>query len=90
MDLHGHLSSVTGHSTLNEVPNLVRFDLVDRGTHFEDGTLFINASTCTGEYRPTNKPIVIHLPFDRSLPAVVVPLAEQVLRWSYDGSLVEK
>lgn len=39
--------------------------------------MFINGSTCTGEYRPINKPIVVDLPLDRSLPAVVVPIEEQ-------------
>lgn len=42
------------------------------GTHFDGTTLFVNASTCTLQYRATNPPIVIDLPLDRSLPAVVV------------------
>jgi len=41
--------------------------------HWADGkTLFINASTCTYHYKPMNKPVLFHLPFDRSLPATIV------------------
>lgn len=39
------------------------------GTWSNEKTLFVNASTCTFNYRPTNEPIVIFLPFDKSLPA---------------------
>jgi predicted phosphodiesterase len=35
-------------------------------------TLFVNACTCTLNYRPTNPPIVIFLPFDKNLPAEVI------------------
>lgn len=42
------------------------------GTAELDGTLFINASTCTLAYRPTNPAIVIDLPIDRSRPARIV------------------
>ena len=42
------------------------------GTHFDGTTLFVNACTCTLQYRATNKPIVIELPLDRSQPARVV------------------
>jgi hypothetical protein len=42
------------------------------GTHFDGTTLFVNPTTCTLRYRPTNPPIVIDLPLDPSLPAVVV------------------
>ena len=31
------------------------------GMEEKDGTLFINASTCTGNYRPTNPPIVVDI-----------------------------
>jgi predicted phosphodiesterase len=41
--------------------------------HWTDGrTLYINASTCTFHYKATNKPIMFHLPFDRSLQASVI------------------
>ncbi len=36
------------------------------------GTVYCNASTCTLSYRPTNKPIVLFLPFDRSKPAEIL------------------
>jgi predicted phosphodiesterase len=42
------------------------------GTAQQDGTLFINASICTLAYRPTNPPIVVDLPSDRSQPPVVI------------------
>jgi hypothetical protein len=35
-------------------------------------TLFVNASTCTLSYKPTNPPIVIFLPHDKSKPAEVI------------------
>jgi hypothetical protein len=33
--------------------------------------LFVNASTCTEHYRPTNAPIVVNLPIDKSQRAIV-------------------
>jgi predicted phosphodiesterase len=42
------------------------------GTAFIDGTMFVNASTCTLAYKPTNPAIVIDLPHDRSRPAKLV------------------
>mmetsp|Transcript_16731 Transcript_16731/g.18126 ORF Transcript_16731/g.18126 Transcript_16731/m.18126 type:complete len:280 (-) Transcript_16731:178-1017(-) len=36
------------------------------------GTVYCNASTCTLSYRPTNKPIVLFVPFDRSKPAEIL------------------
>jgi len=33
-------------------------------------TLYVNASSCTLQYRPTNEPIVVRLPFDKTQPAV--------------------
>jgi predicted phosphodiesterase len=41
------------------------------GTELVDGTLFVNACTCTLAYRPTNPAIVVDLPRDGG-PAVVV------------------
>jgi len=32
-------------------------------------TLFVNASSCTHKYEPTQSAFVVHLPFDKSLPA---------------------
>ena len=43
--------------------------LIWLGTFFDGKTIYINASSCTFEYRPTNKPIIFHLPFDRSFAA---------------------
>jgi len=43
-----------------------------RGAVLEGRTLFVNASTCTVGYQPTNPPFVIDLPEDRREPAVVV------------------
>jgi len=41
--------------------------------HWTDGkTLFINASTCTFLHKPLNKPLLFHLPFDKSLPATII------------------
>ena len=37
-----------------------------------DGTMFINASTCTLRYRPTNAAIVVDLPRDRAQPPVLI------------------
>eukprot|EP01032_Pedospumella_encystans_P009632 gene9632-11324_t len=42
------------------------------GTHFDGTTTFVNACTCTRAYRPSNPPIVIDLPLDPTMPAVVV------------------
>jgi predicted phosphodiesterase len=42
------------------------------GTMRVGETLYVNASTCTLAYQPDNAPIVVELPGDRSLPAVVV------------------
>ena len=40
-------------------------------------TLYINASTCTLNYRPTNPPIVIHVPYDRNIAPIVLPFTSQ-------------
>lgn len=41
--------------------------------HWTNGkTLFVNASTCNFDYRPTNRPILFFLPFDQSLPATII------------------
>jgi Icc-related predicted phosphoesterase len=37
-------------------------------------TLFVNAASCDVGYKPVHKPIVVFLPFDKSLPAEVVTL----------------
>lgn len=42
------------------------------GARHEDGTLFVNASTCTLAYRPDNPIVVVDLPADRSRPATIV------------------
>jgi hypothetical protein len=42
------------------------------GAWSHNNTLFVNASTCTYNYRASNPPVVIHLPFDRMMPAVVI------------------
>ena len=42
------------------------------GSEARDGTLFVNASTCTLAYRPTNPAIVVDLPLARERPAMVV------------------
>ncbi|HLT37854.1 MAG TPA: metallophosphatase domain-containing protein [Enhygromyxa sp.] len=42
------------------------------GAAFVDGTLFVNASTCTLAYRPTNPAIVVDLPIDRTRPAQLI------------------
>lgn len=39
------------------------------GAAERDGTLHVNACTCTIAYEPTNPPIVIDVPLDRALPA---------------------
>lgn len=44
----------------------------DYGHWFDGKTLFINASTCTRYYKPQNPPIIFHLPFDKTLPAMIV------------------
>lgn len=46
------------------------------GTHFDGTTMYVNACTCTSEYRPDNPAIVIDLPLDPSLPAQVVQFLE--------------
>jgi predicted phosphodiesterase len=43
-----------------------------RGAAVEGRTLFVNASTCTLGYEPTNPIVVVDLPEDRSRPAVIV------------------
>lgn len=45
------------------------------GTYFDGTTLFVNAAICDTAYQPTNRPIVVDLPWDRTLPAQVVDLA---------------
>lgn len=54
---------------LNEIKNRIKpkFHIFGHihegyGVHEEEGTTFINASTCTLSYRPNNKPIVFTLP----------------------------
>ena len=42
------------------------------GTLREGSTLFVNACTCDEDYAPVNPPVVIDLPDDKRLPAVVV------------------
>ncbi|PRP91216.1 Calcineurin-like phosphoesterase superfamily domain protein [Enhygromyxa salina] len=42
------------------------------GVASRDGTMFVNASTCTLSYRPTNAAIVVDLPRDRARPAELV------------------
>lgn len=42
------------------------------GTQQMDNITFVNACTCTHRYLPTNPPIELFLPFDRTLPAVVL------------------
>ncbi|KAJ1387204.1 Metallo-dependent phosphatase-like protein, partial [Ochromonadaceae sp. CCMP2298] len=42
------------------------------GTFSDGHTLFVNGSTCTLSYRPSNPPIVIDLPLDVNMPAQVV------------------
>jgi hypothetical protein len=44
----------------------------DRGTWSDGKTLFVNASSCTFHYRPTNQAIVLHLPLDPNEPATVI------------------
>lgn len=56
------------------------------GTYFDGQTLFVNGSTCNGDTVATNPPIVVDLPFDRSLPARVVPPEEQ--QFSYQSDLL--
>lgn len=51
---------------------LYSFSFLILGTYFDGTTLFVNASTCTLNYRPTNPPIVIDLPLDKSKHATVV------------------
>ena len=42
------------------------------GTHRAGGTLFVNASTCTLDYRATNPAVVVDLPLDAREPARLV------------------
>lgn len=42
------------------------------GAKFVENILYINASTCTFQYRPTNPPIEFFLPFDLSKPAKLI------------------
>jgi hypothetical protein len=53
---------------------IMKYCLIPRfaGAWSDGRTLFVNATTCNYHYKPTNQPIVIHLPFDKSLPATVV------------------
>jgi predicted phosphodiesterase len=44
----------------------------DYGTFYNGKTLFVNGSTCSLRYRPTNPPILVFLPFDKSLSASLV------------------
>lgn len=43
------------------------------GVHFTGETLFVNAAMCNSENEPVNKPIVIFLPHDKTLPAQLLP-----------------
>jgi hypothetical protein len=42
------------------------------GAHAEGGTLFVNASTCTVAYEPSNPILVVDVPVDRAAPAKLV------------------
>jgi predicted phosphodiesterase len=42
------------------------------GVEQRDGTMFVNASTCTLRYRPTNAAIVVDLPRDRARPPILI------------------
>lgn len=42
------------------------------GAWYDGRTLFVNGSTCQFNYKPINKPIVVHLPYDRLLPPILV------------------
>jgi predicted phosphohydrolase len=46
----------------------------EHGAHFDEsiGCLFVNAATLNGENIPTNRPIRVFVPFDRSKRAVVI------------------
>mmetsp|Transcript_4403 Transcript_4403/g.11997 ORF Transcript_4403/g.11997 Transcript_4403/m.11997 type:complete len:274 (+) Transcript_4403:64-885(+) len=50
----------------------------DYGARQQGGTLYINASTCTLRYRPTNPPIVFDLPPPRELREAAVAAARAV------------
>lgn len=39
------------------------------GTHSAEGTLYVNASTCTLSYQPSNPAVVVDLPLARDQPA---------------------
>ena len=47
------------------------------GTFYDGTTLYVNSCTCTEQYRPTNRPIVVDLPLNKDHPPRVVPLEEQ-------------
>ena len=68
LDLCDHGEGVGCEELLNEVKHRVKpkihvFGHIHEayGTHRTDDTLFINASTCTVRYKPTNPPIVVDL-----------------------------
>jgi predicted phosphohydrolase len=42
------------------------------GVSYDGTTLFVNAAICDAHYAPTNRAVVVDLPLDKSLPAVVV------------------
>ncbi|MFV8753969.1 metallophosphatase domain-containing protein [Nannocystaceae bacterium ST9] len=48
------------------------------GTLARAATLFVNASVCTLAYQPTQSPIVVDLPLDRSKPASVIEIGSRV------------
>jgi predicted phosphodiesterase len=48
----------------------------DYGVEVVESTMFINAATCTVKYKPTNTPIVIFVPHDKSQPAQVLSAPE--------------
>lgn len=56
--------------TSHQVVGTLRFCYT--GVSYDGTTLFVNAAICDASYSPTNPAIVVDLPLDRSLPAVVV------------------
>jgi hypothetical protein len=46
--------------------------LVVAGTYYDGATLFVNAALCDVNYQIAHSPVVIDLPLDRTLPAVLV------------------
>ena len=44
----------------------------NHGARYCGSSLFVNAATCDVGYKPVQQPITVFLPFDRSLPAVVI------------------